>query len=333
MTILQIVVALLLAFIGMVLLAPIYISLLQRLGFGKQIRTDGPEAHYGKAGTPTMGGMLIVGVVLFLAMALRIEDAATLTPMLTLMGVGILGAIDDFVNVRTGIGMRGRWKLVWQTVVAVLAGYYIQRHFEITALNIPFVGEPLVIGPLLTLIFVAFVIVGVSNAVNLTDGLDGLAGGVLIFSFVAYLIISLVPVEDVKIAQPNLAIFCALVIGALMGFLWFNVHPGQIFMGDSGSLGLGATLAVVATVNGQLPLLAVIGIVPFAVIMSVVIQVVSFRLRGRRIFRMTPLHHHFELIGWAEEKITLRFWIVAALAGLLGVLIFLAGVSGFQASR
>ncbi len=333
MTILQIVVALLLAFMGMVLLAPIYISLLQRLGFGKQIRTDGPEAHYGKAGTPTMGGMLIVGVVLFLAMALRIEDAATLTPMLTLMGVGILGAIDDFVNVRTGIGMRGRWKLVWQTVVAVLAGYYIQRHFEITALNIPFVGEPLVIGPLLTLIFVAFVIVGVSNAVNLTDGLDGLAGGVLIFSFVAYLIISLVPVEDVKIAQPNLAIFCALVIGALMGFLWFNVHPGQIFMGDSGSLGLGATLAVVATVNGQLPLLAVIGIVPFAVIMSVVIQVVSFRLRGRRIFRMTPLHHHFELIGWAEEKITLRFWIVAALAGLLGVLIFLAGVSGFQASR
>ncbi len=333
MTIVQIVVALLLAFIGMVLLAPIYISLLQRLGFGKQIRTDGPEAHYGKAGTPTMGGMLIVGVVLFLAMALRIEDAATLTPMLTLMGVGILGAIDDFVNVRTGIGMRGRWKLVWQTVVAVLAGYYIQRHFEITALNIPFVGEPLVIGPLLTLIFVAFVIVGVSNAVNLTDGLDGLAGGVLIFSFVAYLIISLVPVEDVKIAQPNLAIFCALVIGALMGFLWFNVHPAQIFMGDSGALSMGATLAVVATVNGQLPLLAVIGIVFFAVIMSVVVQVLSYRLRGRRIFRMTPLHHHFELVGWAEEKITLRFWIVAALAGLLGVLIFLAGVSGFQASR
>ncbi|MGI8657997.1 MAG: phospho-N-acetylmuramoyl-pentapeptide-transferase [Candidatus Limnocylindria bacterium] len=328
MTILQIVVALLLAFIGMVLLAPIYISLLQRLGFGKQIRTDGPEAHYGKAGTPTMGGMLMVGVVLFLAMALRIEDAATLTPMLTLMGVGILGAIDDFVNVRTGIGMRGRWKLVWQTVVAVLAGYYIQRHFEITAINIPFVGE-VVIGSLLFLIFVAFVIVGVSNAVNLTDGLDGLAGGVLIFSFVAYLLISLVPVEGVKNEQPNLAIFCALVIGALMGFLWFNVHPAQIFMGDSGALSLGATLAVVATVNGQLPLLAVIGIVFFAVIMSVVIQVLSYRLRGRRIFRMTPLHHHFELVGWAEEKITVRFWIVAALAGLLGVSIFLAGVSGF----
>lgn len=327
MSMVQIVVALLLAFLGMVLLAPIYISLLGRLGFGKQIRADGPEAHFRKAGTPTMGGTLMVGVVLFLAMALRIEDAATLTPMLTLMGVGILGAIDDFVNVRTGIGMRGRWKLVWQTVVAILAAFYIQRHFDITGINVPGLGE-LVIGPPLFVLFVAFVIVGTSNAVNLTDGLDGLAGGVLIFSFVAYLLISLVAIEGVKIAQPNLAIFCALVIGALVGFLWFNVHPAQIIMGDAGSLSLGATLAVVATVNGQLPLLAVVGIVFFAVIMSVVLQVASFRLFGRRIFRIAPLHHHFELIGWAEEKITIRFWIVAALAGLLGFSIFLASVNG-----
>jgi phospho-N-acetylmuramoyl-pentapeptide-transferase len=328
MTLAPIVVAVLLAFIGMVLLAPIYISLLRRLGFGKQIRVDGPEAHYGKAGTPTMGGILMVGVVLFLAMALRIEDAATLTPMLTLMGVGILGAVDDFVNVRTGIGMRGRWKLVWQTVVAIMAGFYIWRHFELTGLNIPLVGQ-FEVAPLLLIGFIAFVIVGTSNAVNLTDGLDGLAGGVLIFSFVAYLLISLVPIEGVKLAQPNLAIFCALVIGALMGFLWFNVHPAQIFMGDSGALSLGATLAVVATVNGQLPLLAIVGIVFFAVIMSVVIQVLSYRLRGRRIFRMTPLHHHFELVGWAEEKITLRFWIVAALAGLLGFSVFLASLDAF----
>ena len=327
MTNVQIVVALLLAFTGMVVLAPIYISLLQRLGFGKQIRTDGPTAHYGKAGTPTMGGMLIVGVVLFLAMALRIEDAGTLTPMLTLVGVGILGAIDDFVNVRTGIGMRGRWKLVWQTAVAILAAFYIWNHFHLTGINVPLIGQ-FEVAPLLLIGFIAFVIVGTSNAVNLTDGLDGLAGGVLIFSFVAYLLISLVPVAGIKLAQPNLAIFCALVIGALMGFLWFNVHPAQIFMGDSGALGLGATLAVVATVNGQLPLLALVGIVFFAVIMSVVLQVLSFRLWGRRIFRIAPLHHHFELMGWAEEKITVRFWIVAALAGLLGVSIFQLGVSG-----
>jgi phospho-N-acetylmuramoyl-pentapeptide-transferase len=327
---LSIVLALLLAFAGVVLLGPIYIGLLQRLGFGKQIRTDGPQTHSIKAGTPTMGGMLIVLVVMFLAMAMRIEDAYTLSPMLALVGVGILGAIDDFVNIRTGAGVRGRFKLVWQTVVALLAAFYIQRHFAITSLNIPLVGE-VVVGGLVFFLFMAFVIVGVSNAVNLTDGLDGLAGGVLIFSFVAYLLIALIAIpEQNVVAKPNLAIFCALMIGALMGFLWFNVHPAQLFMGDSGALSMGATLAVVATITGQLPLLAVIGIVFLAVIMSVVLQVISFRLRGRRVFRMAPLQHHFELVGWAEEKITLRFWIVSALAGLLGFSLFLANTSGLQ---
>jgi phospho-N-acetylmuramoyl-pentapeptide-transferase len=323
MSLMQIVIAVVLAFTGMVLLGPIYIGLLQRLGFGKQIRSDGPQAHFGKAGTPTMGGMLVVSVVLFLAMALRLEDVNTLTPMLAMMGVGILGAIDDFVNVRSGIGMRGRWKLVWQTVVALLAGWYIQRHFAINAVNVPLLEDPIIIGAIPFIVFVAFVIVGTSNAVNLTDGLDGLAGGVLIFSFVAYLLVALV-----ALPTPNLAIFCALVIGALMGFLWFNVHPAQIFMGDSGALALGATLAVVATITQQLLLLAIIGIVFFAVIMSVVIQVISYRTRGRRVFRMTPLHHHFELVGWAEEKITIRFWIVAALAALLGFSIFLLSTNG-----
>ena len=326
MSMFSIVTALILAFAGVVLLGPVYIGLLSRLGFGKQIRTDGPQGHVIKAGTPTMGGMLMVGGVMFLAMALHIEDVSTLTPMLTLVGVGILGAIDDFVNVRTGFGMRGRYKLVWQTVVALLAGWYIQRHFHIEAINIPLAGE-LVIGGLLFVLFVAFVIVGASNAVNLTDGLDGLAGGILIFSFVAYLLIALVAVPGTKISQPNLAIFCALIIGALMGFLWFNVHPAQLFMGDAGALSMGATLAVVATITGQLPALSVIGIVFVAVIMSVVLQVVSYRTRGRRIFRMAPLQHHFELLGWAEEKITVRFWIVSALAGLLGFSLFLGSAN------
>jgi len=324
---LSIVVALLAAFAGVLLLGPIYIGLLQRLGFGKQIRSEGPQGHVRKSGTPTMGGMLLVVVVVFLAMAMRIEDPFTLTPMLALVGVSILGAIDDFVNVRTGVGVRGRFKLVWQTIVALLAAFYIQRHFDITGVDVPFAGE-VVIGGFLFILFVAFVIVGVSNAVNLTDGLDGLAAGVLIFSFVAYLLIALVEVPGGKPSQPNLAIFCALIIGALMGFLWFNVHPAQLFMGDAGALSLGATLAVVATITTQLVLLAVIGIVFLAVIMSVVLQVGSFKLRGRRIFRMAPLQHHFELLGWAEEKITLRFWIISALAGLLGFSIYLATVNG-----
>src|SRR2546422_2426864 len=246
---LAIVVALLAAFAGVVLVGPVYIGLLQRLGYGKQIRVEGPEGHIAKAGTPTMGGMLIVVVVMFLAMAMRIEDVSTLTPMLTLVGVGILGAIDDYVNVQTGLGIRGRRKLIWQTVVALLAAWYLQRHFYITVISVPLVGNVGIL-PIAFILFAAFVIVAMSNGVNLTDGLDGLAGGVLIFSFVAYLLIALVAVPAVgKHSQPNLALFCALIIGALLGFPWFNVHPAQLFMGDSGALGLGATLAVGATLT------------------------------------------------------------------------------------
>ena len=223
-----------------------------------------------------MGGMLLVVVVMFLAMVMRLEDVSTLTPMLTLVGVGILGAIDDYVNVQTGIGIRGRYKLVWQTGRGAARRLLHPRHFPSTDINIPLVGTGRARRSVIFVLFVAFVIVGSSNAVNLTDGLDGLAGGMLIFSFVAYLLIALVDVPGLKIGQPNLAIFCALVIGALMGFLWFNVHPAQLFMGDSGSLGLGATLAVVATISGQLPLLAVIGVVFVAVTISVIIQVASF---------------------------------------------------------
>jgi phospho-N-acetylmuramoyl-pentapeptide-transferase len=176
----------------------------------------------------------------------------------------------------------------------------------------------------LLIAFIAFAIVAASNAVNLTDGLDGLASGILVFSFVAYLLIALVEVPGLKVSQPNLAVFCALLIGALMGFLWFNVHPAQIFMGDAGALGLGATLAVVAVVTGQLLLLVIIGLVFVANTVSVILQIGSYQLRGKRIFRMAPLHHHFELLGWAEEKITLRFWILAALSALLGFSLFLA---------
>jgi phospho-N-acetylmuramoyl-pentapeptide-transferase len=313
----------LLAFGGVVLLAPTYIRLLQRLGFGKAIRAEGPASHAVKAGTPTMGGMLIIIVVMFLAMAMGLEDESTLIPMLALVGVGILGAFDDYVNIRTGFGVHGRYKLIWQTIVSILAAVYIQRHFDITAINVPLVGE-ITIGAVGVVAFVAFAIVAMSNAVNLTDGLDGLASGLLVFSFIAYLLIAMMAVPGMKLSQPELAVFCALLIGALMGFLWFNVHPAQIFIGDAGALSMGATLAVVATVTGQLLLLVVIGIVLVAVTLSVIIQVASYKTRGKRIFRMTPLQHHFELLGWAEEKITLRFWIVAALAALLGFSLFLA---------
>ena len=226
--------------------------------------------------------------------------------------MGALGALDDYLNARTGDGIRGRHKVIWQTVVALIAAFNIQRTYHITALAVPFIGA-VDIPAWAYIVFAAFAIVATCNGVNLTDGLDGLAGGTLIFAFIAYLIIALL---NAPLAQPNLAVLSALIIGALLGFLWFNVHPAQVFMGDSGSLSLGATLAVTALITGQVLILPLIGVIFVVEAGSDIIQVGYFKLTGgERIFRMAPLHHHFELGGWDEEKVTLRFWIVGVLAG------------------
>ena len=312
-----------LAFAVVVILMPAYIRLLRHVGIGKQIREEGPHSHLVKEGTPTMGGLLIVIVVALVAFFLGAFDASTYSPIAALVGVGILGAFDDYLNAKTGKGINIRQKLIWQIVVAILAAIYIQRHFAIVDIRVPFVGD-VEIGPLAYVIFAAFAIVAASNGVNLTDGLDGLAGGTVIFAFVAYLIIALL---NEPLQQPNLALLCAIIIGGVLGFLWFNVHPAQIFMGDSGALSLGATLAVTALITGQILVLPLIGIIFVAETGSDLIQFAWFRMSGgKRFFRMAPLHHHFELGGWDEEKITLRFWIVSILAGLLGVTFFLASI-------
>ncbi|MGZ6339433.1 MAG: phospho-N-acetylmuramoyl-pentapeptide-transferase, partial [Candidatus Limnocylindrales bacterium] len=230
-------------------------------------------------------------------------------------------AFDDFLNAKTGDGIRIRQKLIWQIVVAVGAALYIWYHFAMTSIRVPFVGDVEIGAPALV-IFATIAIIGSSNGVNLTDGLDGLAGGTLIFSFVAFMIIALLNEPH----QGRLALVCALIVGSLLGFLWFNVHPAQIFMGDAGSLSLGATLAVVSLITGQVLILPLIGIVYVIETGSDIIQIGSFRLRHKRVFRMAPIHHHFELGGWDEEKITMRFWIISALAGLLGVTFFLSSL-------
>ena len=312
--------AMLLAFAIMVILMPAYIRLMRWAGFAKQIRVDGPESHQVKSGTPTAGGALLIGVVGSLALVFNLVDASTFAPLAALALVGVLGFADDWLNASTGDGIRARQKLLWQTAVAVFAAWQIQRTYQIAAVAVPFVGA-VAVAPWVYIAFAAFAIVAMSNGVNLTDGLDGLAGGTLIFAFVSFLIIALL--NDP--AQPNLAILCSLLIGALLGFLWFNVHPAQVFMGDAGSLSLGATLAVVSLITGQILILPLIGVIFVVEAGSVVLQVAFFKVTGgRRIFRMSPLHHHFELGGWPETKISLRFWIVGALAGLMGVTLFLA---------
>jgi phospho-N-acetylmuramoyl-pentapeptide-transferase len=328
---------LLLAFACVVILMPSYIRMLRWLGMGKKIREEGPGSHQVKQGTPTMGGVLLVGVILALAVLFNALDASTYSPLAVLALVGALGAADDFLNARTGIGIRGRQKVIWQTIVAVGVAIYVQNHFGFNGVRIPFVGaveftnfvtipgtdRGFEIGAVFFIVVAVIAIVGASNGVNLTDGLDGLAGGTLAFAFISYLMIALLNDPN----QPNLALVCAIVVGAIIGFLWFNVHPAQVFMGDSGSLSLGGMLAVVALISGQVMILPIIGLIFVLEVASDVIQVGSFKLRHKRVFRMAPIHHHFELGGWDEEKVTMRFWIVGALAGLLGVTLFISSIS------
>ncbi|HYR92592.1 MAG TPA: phospho-N-acetylmuramoyl-pentapeptide-transferase [Methylomirabilota bacterium] len=308
--------------LGLVLGAP-YIGLLRRLRIGQNIRPEGPQTHYVKQGIPTMGGALFIAVTAFLwllVLALLPADQRdvfipqTIVPIGTLIAVGILGAIDDIVNVRYGAGIRGRQKLVWQAIVGLAAAIYIQRHFGVTGIYVPLVGE-WEIGAVLFVVLAAFTIIAMSNAVNLTDGMDGLAGGLSVFAFLAVAFIAAAR------EYPWLVVLSSALVGALLAYLWFNVHPAEVIMGDTGALALGATLATVALTTGFVLLLPVLGVIFVAEIISVILQVGSFKLRGKRIFRMSPLHNHFELIGWPEEKVTIRFWLIGALAGIVAAIL------------
>jgi phospho-N-acetylmuramoyl-pentapeptide-transferase len=303
--------------LGLVLGAP-YIRLLRRFRIGQNIRPEGPQSHYVKQGIPTMGGGLFIGVTfalwLFVLLLLPTEQRdqfipQTIVPIGTLIFVGLLGAIDDLVNVRYGFGIRGRHKLVWQVIVGLVAAIYIQRHFGVTGLYVPLVGE-LEIGGALFVALALFAIVAMSNGVNLTDGMDGLAGGTAVFAF-----LSIAFIANAR-GFEWLMVLCVAMVGALLAFLWFNVHPADVIMGDTGALALGAMLATIGLTTGFALLLPVLGVIFVAETVSVMIQVGSFKLRGKRIFRMSPLHNHFELIGWAEEKVTIRFWLIGAVAGI-----------------
>jgi phospho-N-acetylmuramoyl-pentapeptide-transferase len=311
--------------LGLVIGGP-YIRLLRDLRIGKNIRSEEPQAHMKKQGTPTMGGLLFIGVVFlmwgvvlaFLPRELRDDFIPqTIVPMGALLAVGLLGAIDDLVNVAYGFGIRGRHKLIWQSIVGIAGALYIQRHFGVTGVLVPLFGE-WEIGAGLFVALAAFVIVGFSNGVNLTDGLDGLAGGTVAFAFLSFAFIAIA--RDF----PWLAVFCAAVVGAVLAFLWFNVHPAEVIMGDAGALSLGATLASVALVTGFVLLLPIAGVIFVAETVSVILQVGSYKLRRKRIFRSAPFHIHFELLGWPEEKVTLRFWLIGAVAGIAAAVLAFA---------
>lgn len=292
-----------------------YIEFLRARNIGKQIRIEGPEGHQVKTGTPTMGGIMFTATVIVLTLIFNLYGRLSmLVPLGVLICCSVLGGVDDKLNLVGGAtrGITGRFKMAWLLVFSAVTALLLHYALGLSNIYIPWIGQydiGLVYLPIATL-----TIVGSANAVNLTDGLDTLAGGTAAVAFTAYGIIAYLQ------GQVAVVTFCFMMVGALFGFLWYNAHPAQVFMGDTGSLALGAALATAAFMTGQWLLLPIVGFVFMLETLSVMIQVVYFKATGgKRVFRMTPLHHHFELIGWSETQITLRFWLVGMMAGLFGV--------------
>ena len=291
---------------------------LHRMGITKGISAEGPESHHGKSGTATMGGLLILGVTLAMTVPANLFDKLSILLPLGVMGaVGATGAVDDLLTLqgreRVGgherIGLAG--KAAFLMAVGLVAGLILYYALEIESLKVPHYGEyQMNVG---TIIVAIAVIAATTSASAVTDGLDGLLGGVMLFAFAAYGTIA--AFQD----QAYLATFCFTVDGALIGFLWFNAHPARVFMGETGAMPLGAGLATVALMTGWWLLLPVIGIVLVAEILSDVVQIGSFQLTGRRVLKMAPLHHHFELAGWKETQVVARFWLVGLVGAFLGV--------------
>ncbi|HLU11801.1 MAG TPA: phospho-N-acetylmuramoyl-pentapeptide-transferase [Oceanobacillus sp.] len=317
--------------LGLIWGAP-FIELLRRLKIGKQIRVELGEGHQRKVGTPTMGGIMIVLLVVLTVLGLNlvrliradITGASILLPLAIMLGFALLGAFDDYQGIRRssgrpiGEGISGRAKFAAQVVLALIAATVMSLYDGgvqfANQMILPLLGIPIPIPPLLFIPISAFLIVGFSNAMNFTDGLDGLAGIITASAFAAYGVIAFLQ------GQFPLVQLCFIIVGACFGFLWYNAHPAQLFMGDTGSQALGATLATVAIMSGQWLLLPLIAIVPVAEVVSVILQVSYFKAtKGKRLFRITPLHHHFEELGWSETQIVQRFWLVGLLAAMGGV--------------
>ena len=303
-----------------IFLGPKFIEYLRVKEFGQHIREDGPQEHHTKAGTPTMGGLIVFASICVPFLVLSDRDPQSMAVFGVALGCAALGFADDYIKIvkRRSLGLAGRWKLLGQLGMA-LALWWVARH-EIGLEPTLFfrIGDAsLDLGPVLYFVLVFLVIAGTSNGVNLTDGLDGLAAGSCAIVLLAYTAIAFVANE-----QQNLALLSACLVGACVGFLWYNAFPASIFMGDTGSLGLGGALAGLAVMTQTELLLVILGGVFVIEALSVIIQVFSFQAFRKRVFLMAPIHHHFELLAWSETKIILRFWIVAAVCSAIGFTLY-----------
>ena len=300
-------------------LGPKFISEARAREFGQLIREEGPEGHHAKAGTPTMGGILIFLAVAIPFLILGEYDAVSLSVFGTAMACAALGFVDDYLKLtkRHSLGLRGRWKIGVQLLLAIALWYVATEQVHLSdTLNVRIFDARVDLGVLYPLL-IMLVLMGATNGVNLTDGLDGLAAGCAAIVFLAYTAMTFI-----SAGQEDLALLCACFVGACVGFLWFNSFPAGVFMGDTGSLGLGGAIAAVAVMTKTEILLLIIGGIFVIEALSVLIQVVAFQRFRRRVFLMAPVHHHFELLAWSETKIILRFWIVAAICSAIGFTLF-----------
>lgn len=310
--------ALALAIIISVLITPIMIPFLTRLKVGQSVRSDGPKRHLSKAGTPTMGGIIIITAVMGATFILAGSSSETWTAVLIMLAFGAVGFADDYIKVvlKRSLGLRAREKIILQVVISLLFGMILLFYFQHKGdIAVPFISGSIDLG-FMYIPFLIIVMLATANTVNLTDGLDGLASGVTFFVAIAFTLVCFMT------ENYQLAIFCSALAGACIGFLIFNRYPARIFMGDTGSMAMGGAIAAVAALTGTELFLLIIGGVYVIEGLSVILQVLSFQLTGKRIFLMSPLHHHFELKGWHETKVVRMFWLMSLIFVIVGLLGF-----------
>ena len=333
-----------LAFLIAIILTPWFTKQLIKFRIGKQIRENAISGeksslfsalHAKKSGTPTMGGLLIWGTIIVTVIISIIlqkfgifkyslfNREETWIPLFTLLTCGVLGAVDDYLNIK-GIGktkgLSAKLKLIWLTIFSGVGAWWFYDKLEISSINIPIIGTaPIEVGWWYIPIFI-FVIIATANSVNFTDGLDGLASGLLIMAFGAFGIIAFADGMNI------LATFCSVIVGAILAFLWFNIPPAKFYMGDTGSLALGATLGVIAMLSGQVLTLPIIGFIFVIETLSVIIQLTSKKFFKRKVFKIAPIHHHFEQLGWKEFTVVMRFWIVGGIMAVFGTILGLINV-------
>jgi phospho-N-acetylmuramoyl-pentapeptide-transferase len=302
-----------------VFLSPRFIDFLREREFGQHIREEGPEGHHAKAGTPTMGGIIIFAAISVPFLILSDYDWRSVGIFVAAIASAVLGLVDDAQKVfhRRSLGVRGRWKLIWTVAISLFLWWVATKQANLNpTLRLRTIDATVDLGAFYP-VLIYFVVAGTTNAVNLTDGLDGLAAGCASIVLLAY-----IGITFITSGQHDLALLAGCIVGACIGFLWFNAFPATIFMGDTGSLGLGGAIAGLAIMTKTEELLILLGGIFVVEALSVIIQVFSFQAFRKRVFLMAPIHHHFEISGWSETKIILRFWIVAAVCSAIGFTIY-----------